>query len=187
VKKVLLYILILFTASPALAQTLPNWLEKQVRSGSLSRQEAVLLQKGSQNIQPRTSIPETKVEQKKATPQASSASKVLANVMSPDCPESIVSEIRARFPYDTIVDGPHFGNQRYTETLDIFEGNLRNISSGNSDTMFGRFLTAIKESSPFTTPICGRPSGKLTVSAMNSENSIKQWSLKIALVNSTLK
>jgi hypothetical protein len=179
--------LILLTASPALAQTLPSWLEKQVRSGSLSRQEAVLLQKGSQSIQPKTSVPEIKVEQKKATPQASSASTVAANVMQPDCPESIVSEIRARFPYDTIVDGPHFGNQRYTETLDIFEGNLRNISSGDSDSMLGRFLTAIKESSPFTTPICGRPSGKLTVSATNSENSIKQWSLKIALVNSTLK
>jgi hypothetical protein len=187
VKKVLLYILILFTASPVLAQTLPNWLEKQVRSGSLSRQEAVLLQKGSQSIQPKALVPEIKVEQKKATPQVSSASTVAATVMSPDCPESVVSEIRARFPYDTIVDGPRFGNQRYTETLDVFEGNLRNISSGDSDTMFGRFLTAIKESSPFTTPICGRPSGKLTVSATNSENSIKQWSLKIALVNSTLK
>ncbi len=186
-KKVLLYILILFTASPALAQTLPNWLEKQVRSGSLSRQEAVLLQKGSQNIQPRTSVPEIKIEQKKAIPQASSASTVAATAMSPDCPESVVSEIRAHFYYDTLVDGPRFKNQQHTVTLDIFEGNVRNISSGDSDTMFGRFLTAIKESSPFTTPICGRPSGKLTVSATNSENSIKQWSLKIALVNSTLK
>lgn len=186
-KKVLLCILVLLTVSPALAQTLPNWLEKQVRSGAISRQEAILLQKGSQNIKPRTSLPAVKVEQKRALSEAPPASKVVANVMSPDCPESIVSEIWVRFPYDTIVDGPRFGNQRYTETLDVFEGNVSNLRDGDSKSMRGRFLTAIKESAPFTGNACGHPSGELTVSATNSMNSIKQWSLKIAVVHSTLK
>ena len=186
-KKVLPYILILFTASPALAQTLPNWLEKQVRSGSLSRQEAVLLWKGSNSIQLKTSIPEIKVEQKKVTPQTSSSSTVAANVMFPGCPDAIVSDIKARFYYVTLADGLRFRYQQLIVTINVSEGNISNLSGGESGSMRGKFLTAIKESAPFIRPVCGHPSGELTVSATNRQNSIGQWSLEIALVDSTLK
>jgi hypothetical protein len=186
--KVFLCLIVLLTASPALAQKLPNWLEKQVRSGSLSQQEAVLLWKGSSNT-PQPSIPmqEAKTNQSTATQETSSESSKATNIMSPGCPDVIVSDIKARFPYDTIVEGPRFGTQRYTESLQVVGGNVRSLKAGDSDSFEGRFLKAIKESAPFTRPQCGHPSGTLTVSAKNSRNSIGQWSLEIELVDSTLK
>jgi hypothetical protein len=188
VKLFFLCLPILLTASPALAQKLPNWLEKQVRSGSLSQQEAVLLWKGNSNT-PQTLIPTQKAmaSQKSKTQETSSQSSKATNIMSPGCPDVIVSDIKARFPYDTIVEGPRFGPQQYTEMLEVVEGNVRFPRNKDSDSFYGRFLAAIKESAPFTRPQCGHPSGTLTVSAKNSRNSIDQWSLEIELVNSTLK
>ena len=177
---------ILLTISPALAQKLPNWLEKQVRSGSLSDQEAVLLWKGSSNTtQPSIPIQLAKKNQRDAT--HSSESRKATNIMSPGCPDVIVSDIKARFPYDTIVEGPRFGTKRYTERLEVIGGNVRFPRTADSDSFHVRFLTAIKESAPFTRPQCGHPSGTLTVSARNIRNSIGQWSLEIELLDSTLK
>lgn len=171
-----------------MAQKLPNWLEKQVRSGSLSQQEAILLWKGSSKTpQPSVPIQEAKTNQRKATQETSLKSGKAANVMSPGCPDVIVSDIRARFSYKTIEDGPRWGAKQSEQTLSITEGNLQNLRGGDSDSFSGRFLMAIEESAPFTRPQCGHPSGTLTVSAKNSRNSIGQWSLNIELLNSTLK
>jgi hypothetical protein len=186
--KVFLCLIALLIASPALAQKLPNWLEKQVRSGSLSQQEAVLLWKGSSNTpQPSIAIQEAKTNQSTATQETSSESSKATNIMSPGCPDVIVSDIKARFPYDTIVDGPRWGPQQKEQTLSVIGGNVQNLRGGDSDSFSGRFLNAIKESAPFTRPQCSYPSGTLTVSAKNIRNSIGQWSLEIELVNSTLK
>jgi hypothetical protein len=186
--KVFLCLIVLLIASPALAQKLPNWLEKQVRSGSLSQQEAVLLWKGSSNtLQPSIPIQEAKKIQRNATQETSSEASKATNIMSSGCPDVIVSDIKARFPYDTIVEGPRFGPQQYTEKLEVVEGNVRSLRSGDSNSFSGRFLNAIKESAPFTRSQCGHPSGALTVAARNIRNSIGQWSLEIELVNSTLK
>ena len=186
--KVFLCLIVLLTTSPALAQKLPNWLEKQVRSGSLSQQEAVLLWKGSSNTsQPSVPIQEAKKNQRNATQETSSESSKATNIMSPGCPDVIVSDIKARFPYDTIEDGPRWGFQQDEKTLSVIEGNVRSLRSGDSNSFSGRFLNAIRESAPFTRSQCGHPSGTLTVSARNSRNSIGQWSLEIELVSSTLK
>ncbi len=186
--KVFFCLIVLLTASPALAQKLPNWLEKQVHSGSLSQQEAVLLWKESSNI-PQSSIPiqKAKTNQRNATQETSSQSSKTTNIMSPDCPELIVSEIRTRFSYDTLVDGPRWRFQQDKQTLSVIEGNVQSLRGGNLDSFYGRFLKAIKESAPFTRPQCGHPSGTLAISARNSQNSIGQWSLDIELLNSTLK
>jgi hypothetical protein len=187
-KNLSICLLIILTASPAMAQKLPNWLEKQVRSGSLSQQEAVLLWKGSSNTpQPSIPIQEAKTNQRSATQETSSEASKAKNVMSSGCPDVIVSDIKARFPYDTIVEGPRFGTQQYTERLEVVEGNVRSLRSGDSNSFYGRFLNAIKESAPFTRSQCGHPSGTLTVSAKNMRNSIGQWSLEIELLSSTLK
>jgi hypothetical protein len=188
VKLFFLCLPILLTASPALAQKLPNWLEKQVRSGSLSQQEAVLLWKGSSNTQhPSLPIQEAKIKQRNTAQEISSASVKATNMMSPGCPDVIVSDIKARFPYDTIVDGPRWGLQQSEQTLTVNEGNVQSLRGGDSNSFSGRFLTAIKGSAPFTRPQCGHPSGTLTVSAKNVRNSIGQWSLEIELQNSTLR
>ncbi|MGA7954560.1 MAG: hypothetical protein WCA07_13675 [Gloeobacterales cyanobacterium] len=188
-KLLLLCLPILLTATPTLAQKLPSWLEKQVRSGSLSQQEAVLLWKGSSSNTPHPSLPiqEAKSNQRNATQETSSKFSKATNIMSPGCPDVIVSDIKARFPYDTIIEGPRFGSQRYTEKLEVIGGDVQSLRGGDSNSFHGRFLNAIKESAPFTRPQCGHPSGTLTVSARNIPNSIGQWSLEIELVNSTLK
>ncbi len=171
-----------------MAQKLPNWLENQVHSGSLSRQEAVLLWKGSSKTpQPSGPIQEAKINSRNATQETSSESSKATNIMSSGCPDVIVSDIRARFSYKTIEDGPRWGSKQSEQTLSIVEGNLQNLRGGDSDSFSGRFLTAIKESAPFTRPQCGHPSGTLTVSARNSRNSIGQWSLEIELQSSTLR
>jgi endonuclease G len=107
--------------------------------------------------------------------------------MSSGCPDVIVSDIKARFPYDTIVDGPRWGLQKNTQTLSVIEGNLQSLRGGDSDSFNGRFLNAIIGSAPFTRYQCDHPSGTLTVSARNNRNSIGQWSLEIELLNSTLQ
>jgi hypothetical protein len=186
VKLFFLCLSILLTISPALAQKLPNWLEKQVRSGFLSDQEAVLLWKGSSNT-PQPSIPIQLAKKNQRDATHSSESREATNIMSPGCPDVIVSDIKARFPYDTIVEGPRFGTKRYTERLEVIGGNVRFPRTRDSDSFHVRFLTAIKESAPFTRPQCGHPNGTLTVSARNIRNSIGQWSLEIELLDSTLK
>jgi hypothetical protein len=148
----------------------------------------VLLWKGSSNTpQPSIAIQEAKTNQSTAPQETSSESSKATNIMSPGCPDVIVSDIKARFAYDTIVEGPRFGTQRYTEKLEVVGGNVRSLKVGDSDSFYGRFLNAIKESAPFTRSQCGHPSGTLTVSARNSRNSIGQWSLEIELLSSTLK
>jgi Protein of unknown function (DUF3892) len=183
--KVFLSLIILLTASPALAQELPSWLEKQVRSGYLSQQEAVVIWKGSSNTpQPSIPIQEVNIDQKKVTQEISSGFSEVKNTMSSSCTDAILSDIKARFPYDTIVDGPRWGLQKNTQTLSVIEGNLQNLRGGDSDSFNGRFLNAIIESAPFTRYQCGHPSGTLTISARNNPNSIGQWSLVIELLNS---
>ncbi len=152
-------------------------LEEQVAAGTLSRFELQQLLVGDQRPEPTPQRPTATAE----------PAQLPTGMLSSDCPQIIISDVRYHLHYDPLTDGPRFGSSQITRTLLIDAGNLQNLpGSGRTSPLADALTRAVLKAAPFTDSRCGAPSGQLDITATN-ELSLGQWSLRIESLKSSLR